>query len=159
MIYLAGPMFNKVQLAHAHKLAQHCRDNGFEVFAPVDEIFLEDQGVLAAQKIFLRNLRAMKKCDSVLAQLDYPMEPGFKHCILGKGQSVEISLPDAGPVFEMGYAKAEHIPIIGYYAQKPSKMNLMLTRSLRGVVDNIFEFVNNNQINWSLMKDWKGGEI
>jgi nucleoside 2-deoxyribosyltransferase len=152
-------MFNEVQLAHAHKLAQHCRDNGFEVFAPVDEMFLEDQGVLAAQKIFLRNLHAMEKCDSVLAQLDYPMPEGFKNIVRSADQAVEISLPDAGTVFEMGYATAEHIPIIGYYTQKPSKMNLMLTRSLRGVVDNIFEFVNNNQINWSLMKDWKGGEI
>lgn len=156
MIYLAGPMFNEVQIEHAEKLAKHCRNNGFEVFAPVEGLFLQDQGALTAQKIFDRNVEAMQKCDSMFAQLDYPLPRGFSTVVRSHGNAVKITLPDSGTAFEIGYANRMGIPVIGYYVEKPLKMNLMLTCSLRGIVDDIFKFMNNDQINWSLMKDWRG---
>ena len=92
-VYLAGPdVFHPEadRLAEDHKAL--CRAYGFEPLHPID------QPTLAADTIFQVNLGMLRLADAVVANLN-PF----------RGAEV-----DSGTAFEVGFAIARGIPVIGY---------------------------------------------
>jgi len=159
-IYLAGPFFNKIQRNHAQGLAEILKGRGYHIYAPVSEQFVEQALPESALRIFERNIRWMEESSLILAQLDYPLDPPNVLSILNleKQQHSPISLPDAGTVFEMGFAYAMSIPIIGYFFEPVLKANLMLTESMIGYIDECpLDIFLKDGIMWPLIiPEWKG---
>ena len=96
-VYLAGPdVFHPEadRLAEDHKAL--CRAYGFEPLHPID------QPTLAADTIFQVNLGMLRLADAVVANLN-PF----------RGAEV-----DSGTAFEVGFAIARGIPVIGYVASQ-----------------------------------------
>jgi len=152
-IYCAGPFFNPRQVEIANKIADLLRKSGFEAFAPVEEKFMEG-GRLDAKMIFDRNIEWLDKSDAVFAQMDYPLDNGH-----------DSVLPDSGTVWEMGYAFAKKIPVIGYTWEHKEKINLMLAQSIMGIFDfsnmeNRFPDVfDNGVIKFKGLKPYQGRQI
>ena len=96
-VYLAGPdVFfpGAEQLAAEHKAL--CRKHGFEPLHPID------QPTLASEHIFNTNIALLKRADAVVANLN-PF----------RGAEV-----DSGTAFEVGFAIARGIPVVGYLSGK-----------------------------------------
>ena len=92
-VYLAGP---DVFYPAAEQLAEEqkalCRSHGFEPLHPID------QPTLSAKHIFNTNIELLKRADAVVANLN-----AFR--------GAEV---DSGTAFEVGFAIARGIPVIGY---------------------------------------------
>ena len=96
-IYLAGPdVFypGADQLAEEHKLL--CRKHGFDPLHPID------QPTLKSRQIYETNIELLRRADAVVANLN-PF----------RGAEV-----DSGTAFEVGFAVARGIPVVGYLASK-----------------------------------------
>ncbi len=92
-IYFAGPdVFypDAARLADEHKTL--CRQYGFEPLHPID------QPTLASRHIFDTNIELLGRADAVVANLN-PF----------RGAEV-----DSGTAFEVGFAVARGIPVVGY---------------------------------------------
>lgn len=95
-VYLAGPdvfAHNATELAEKHK--KLCIAHGFEPLHPADGI---EQTALG---IYTANINLIKSADAVLANLS----------------AFRGAEPDSGTAFEVGYATALGIPVIGYIAE------------------------------------------
>ena len=158
-IYLAGPFFNPVQLAWARNVAKLLRSCGFKVWAPVDEVY-QEKCSLDAAAIFKRNIMWLENTKFVLAQLDYPLINNRHMGILtmnNTGIVERVQIPDSGTVWEMGYAFAKEIPVIGYSKNSVSKINLMLTQAMIGHASSIGEmFSPGRTINWNRVTEYEG---
>jgi len=98
-VYLAGPdvFFPEAeQLAEEHKAL--CRQYGFEPLHPID------QPTLASKHIFDTNISLLRRADAVVANLN-PF----------RGAEV-----DSGTAFEVGFAIARGIPVVGYLSSNES---------------------------------------
>lgn len=98
-VYLAGPdVFfpEAVRIAEEHKAL--CRRYGFEPLHPID------QPTLASKHIFDTNIGLLKRADAVVANLN-PF----------RGAEV-----DSGAAFEVGFAIARGIPVVGYLSSNES---------------------------------------
>ena len=92
-VYLAGPdvfYLDADRLAEEHKAL--CRRYGFEPLHPIDQPTLE------SQHIFTTNIELLSRADAVVANLN-PF----------RGAEV-----DSGTAFEVGFAFARGIPVVGY---------------------------------------------
>ncbi len=92
-VYLAGPdvfYLAADRLAEEHKAL--CRRYGFEPLHPID------QPTLTSKHIFKTNIELLRRADAVVANLN-PF----------RGAEV-----DSGTAFEVGFAIARGIPVIGY---------------------------------------------
>lgn len=95
-VYLAGPdVFYPAaeQLAEEHKAL--CRRHGFEPLHPID------QPNLSSKHIFDTNIELLKRADAVVANLN-----AFR--------GAEV---DSGTAFELGFAIARGIPVVGYLSR------------------------------------------
>jgi len=96
-VYLAGP---DVFYPGAEKLAEEhkalCRRHGFEPLHPID------QPTLTARHIFDTNIELLRRADSVVANLN-----AFR--------GAEV---DSGTAFEVGFAIARGIPVVGYLSSE-----------------------------------------
>ncbi len=86
-IYLAGPFFSYGERWLVDQVRDCLKDLGVEVFSP-----LHDVGKGEPSKVAPADLRGLEECSAVLALLD--------------GE-------DPGTLFEVGYAKAKNIPVVG----------------------------------------------
>lgn len=94
-VYLAGPdvFFPEAEaLAEEHKVL--CRKYGFDPLHPID------QPTLTSKHIFDTNMGLLRRADAVVANLN-PF----------RGAEV-----DSGTAFEVGFAVARAIPVVGYIA-------------------------------------------
>ncbi len=92
-VYLAGPdvFFHDAALrAEQHKTL--CLSHGFEPLHPADSIENTATGIYQA------NIQLIQQADAVLANLN----------------AFRGAEPDSGTAFEVGYAIARNIPVIGY---------------------------------------------
>lgn len=163
MIYCAGPFFNDNQVNHAKALAARLKEFGYSYYAPVEHQFVKD-GELAAQEVFDRNINEMKGSDLILAQLNYPMpDHGSLVMHLEKDgaptHNFPVYLPDSGTVWEMGWAYAEGIPIIGYTTGTTKCINLMLAQSCKAFVEDVFVYVGPQGLQTSMEKPWEGNVL
>lgn len=95
-VYLAGPdVFYPAaeQLAEGHKAL--CRRHGFEPLHPID------QPNLSSKHIFDTNIELLNRADAVVANLN-----AFR--------GAEV---DSGTAFELGFAIARGIPVVGYLSR------------------------------------------
>lgn len=96
-VYLAGPdVFfpGAEQLADEHKAL--CRKHGFEPLHPID------QPSLTSKHIFTTNIELLKRADAVVANLN----------------AFRGAEADSGTAFEVGFAVARGIPVVGYLSSK-----------------------------------------
>jgi nucleoside 2-deoxyribosyltransferase len=100
-IYLAGPdVFYPDAMMRSQRLKELCADQGLEGVFPLDDgLNLEglNKGE-AAQAIYQANIKLIKSVDGVLVNMEPFRGPGM----------------DGGSAFEMGYASALGLPIVGY---------------------------------------------
>ena len=86
-VYIAAPFFNLGELWMVEEIRQRLIDMGVAVFSP-----LHDVGRGPAHEVAAKDLAGLHVCDAVLA-------------VLNGG--------DAGTIFEVGYAVARGIPVVG----------------------------------------------
>ncbi len=98
-IYLAGPFFDHGQRWLVDLLRQSLTDMGIGVFSP-----FHDVGLGKPKAVAPADLEGLHRCDAVLALLDGS---------------------DAGTLFEVGYACAKGIPVVGF-AENPSNSDLTM---------------------------------
>jgi len=169
-IYLAGPFFNVRQKEWARRLTDTLTKRGYLCYAPVEHAWLEKDPQKNATEIFERNIKWIKDCSLVLAQLDYLLEENKELGIAtmisnstefsGQANRFEpVHLPDPGTIWEMGYAFSKNIPVIGYTLEKGVALNLMLAQGLIGYIENPLEVFESQGIRWNLVKEWKGKKI
>ena len=104
-IYTAGPdVFYPDAVQRLQHLRELCIGYGHVPLTPFDaQIDLKDPA--AAQQIYLANIRLIRQCDVVIANVD-----NFR--------GME---PDSGTCFELGYAVACHKDTYCYYQNPPGK--------------------------------------
>ena len=98
-IYLAGPFFNHGERWLVEVVREGLRDLGVDVFSP-----LHDVGIGPPTEVAPADLQGLENCNAVLALLD-----GV----------------DSGTLFEVGYAKARDIPVVGL-AELPENPDLTM---------------------------------
>jgi nucleoside 2-deoxyribosyltransferase len=100
LIYLAGPFFTFAQRWLIDQIRKALSDMGLNVFSP-----LHDVGYGYSLDIAEKDLKALDSCSIVFSVLD-----GL----------------DSGTLFEVGYAIAKNIPVLGYVQNETSDSLLML---------------------------------
>jgi nucleoside 2-deoxyribosyltransferase len=128
MIYLAAPLFTQAEMAFNAELARQLRAAGHQVAVPQDFCAPFTGPPADFAGIYRACLDHLAKADLVVAVLD--------------GAD-----PDSGTCFEVGWASARGIPIIGVRTDiRPGEdgglPNCMLTRACRTVVRSIAEAVS-----------------
>lgn len=110
-IYMAGPLFSIAEIAFNQSLADRLTKEGYSIYLPQRECF----GITDPQELFNICIRGLDGASMVLVILD--------------GADA-----DSGSCFEMGYAFAKGIPIMGLRTDfrgsgEHMGVNLMLTHS------------------------------
>lgn len=143
-IYLAGPLFSEAEQQWLKNLQQELREDGYNVLWPY-ELFEQDQisswGENAATKIMTACRDALNGCDIVVALLDGPQA-------------------DDGTAWEIGYACAKSIPVVGirtdlrFGGELPgARLNAMLAGSCRRICASRLELVAWLQANFPARRD------
>ncbi|MEB3336442.1 MAG: nucleoside 2-deoxyribosyltransferase, partial [Leptolyngbyaceae bacterium] len=110
-IYLAGPLFTQAEITFNQLLCDRLRSHGYSIYLPQQEC----AGITDPATLFQVCMRGLDGADRVLVILD--------------GTDA-----DSGSCFEMGYAFAKGLPIIGLRTDFRGSgehlgLNLMLTHS------------------------------
>lgn len=92
-VYIAGPLCNEKERKYVENLDAVCKEIGLDTFLPHRDAGLWKEGK-SFNEIAKKDIEGFKNCDIVIANLN-----GFN---LG-----------AGTAWEMGYAHAKGIPVIG----------------------------------------------
>lgn len=98
-IYLAGPFFNYGERWLVNLVREGLRDLGVDVFSP-----FHDVGMGSPSEVAPADIQGLENCSAVFALLD-----GV----------------DSGTLFEVGYAKARGIPVVGF-AEQPEDLDLTM---------------------------------
>lgn len=111
-IYFAGPLFTAAERQFNEALAQYIEQAGFAVYLPQKEC----HGIIKANDIFNQCIKGLDNAWCVVAILD--------------GADA-----DSGTSFEVGYAYAKGIPVIGLRTDfrksaDDGHLNLMLSQSI-----------------------------
>ncbi len=125
-LYLAAPLFSLAERDFNEKLRNGFEEMGFSVFIPQEdsndtEIAREDMNTSTIYKL---NVQAIDNCDLMVAVLD-------------GGSDV-----DSGTAWEIGYACAKNIPIIGLRTDfrtlgPEGVVNLMIGESVNELVTDV----------------------
>ncbi len=110
-IYFAGPLFTQAEMAFNQSLADELRSQGYRIYLPQQECL----GTTDPKELYRRCMVGLDQACLVLVILD--------------GTDA-----DSGSCFEMGYAYAKSIPILGLRTDFRGSgehlgLNLMLTHS------------------------------
>ena len=107
-IYIAGPLFNEMELERNRKVRDMLLSTGFETYLPQEDGGISYNeiargGMIAEtrKKIFDNDIDEIKKCDIMVCLLD------------GR-------VPDEGMCIELGYAHALGKPCCGYITDQRS---------------------------------------
>lgn len=101
-LYLAGPdVFREQAKDYGEQFKSKLKEFDLKGLYPFDNEIVDEDPNKMSKAIFKANLRMIKKCDIVLANLDPFRGPSC----------------DAGTAMEIGYAKALKKPVIGYYCE------------------------------------------
>lgn len=109
VVYLAGPFFTLTQVWLVDQTRKNLRDLGFKVFSPYHDV-----GHGSASDVVEKDLDALKEADIVFA--------------IGDGL-------DAGTIYEVGFARAENIPVIFYSENESEEDKKMMEGSGCVLVD------------------------
>ncbi len=116
-IYLAGPLFSTAERNYNLELAGHLRGGALGVFLPQEEC----EGLSTPGEIYEKCIEGIRGASVVVAVLD--------------GTDA-----DSGTAWEMGYAMARGIPVIGLRTDfrqhgDDGGLNLMLSQSCTGIIE------------------------
>jgi nucleoside 2-deoxyribosyltransferase len=100
-VYIAGPLCNEKERKEVEEIAGFCEEKGLETFLPHKDAGLWKNGV-DFKEIAEKDLKGFENCDLVIANLN-----GFN--------------VGAGTAWEMGYAHAKGIPVIGLKTDRKIK--------------------------------------
>jgi len=125
-VYLAGPLFTDAERRFNAALAERLTSAGHEVFLPQDEV-PQDESPGHAARVFAADLRGLQWATVVVAVCDGP-------------------LVDDGTAWEIGYACAQQVPVIGLRTDsriigREERVNLMIQQSVRCLVTTVDEVV------------------
>ena len=179
-LYLAGPFFNPRQKEAAELVASLAKAAGWDFYAPVLNAY---QGKIddscKARKVFLDNVARLGWADIVLAHLDWLTPTSLEVRVVSRAKeepenselfravSNPLNVPDAGTVWELGYAFCRKqagvrpFTLIGYTFMPGFELNLMLSRSLDGFLrgsSQVKEFLKTGNLSES-QKKYAGEEI
>ena len=103
-VYIASPLCTKEDRDFAQKIDKLCKKLGLKTFLPHRDCGLWKEGV-SFKKIATGDLNGFKDCNLVIANLN-----GFN--------------VGAGTAWEMGYANAKDIPVIGIKTDRKIKSSI-----------------------------------
>lgn len=116
-IYLAGPLFNEPERNFNRRIVETLRNNGYDVWIPQENFPAAVGSEEEKKRVFDVDLRELRGCEVVVAVLD--------------GECV-----DCGTAFEVGYAYALGIPVVGIKTDirvfsRNEEINLMLEGAVK----------------------------
>lgn len=177
-IYLASPGFNPRQRAVLDSLGQLLEaKTTVPVFDPFKQggVLKPDSTREERLKVLEANKQGVNRAIMVVAVLDYPLDPQTHELrvvqpttmradqkrMLGIMNSPPLNLTDNGVCFEMGFAAAAKIPVVGYiHDEQVQSLNVMLADSCEGVIVGLRRFrawlENYKGINADPSFDWEG---
>lgn len=143
-VYIAGPFFTPEESNIIDVIESICKRAGWLVFSPKSLGRVDLNDIKGRNKIFHSNVDHLENADLVVAFLE--RRPDYElYCCRPDGRAVEgfgpIRLPDTGTVWELGVAYCKSIPVVGF-VERPTKLNLMLTQSLRYSVKGFDDLTN-----------------
>lgn len=114
-IYIAGPLYTEGERWYLEHIDQVCRDLGFETYLPHRDAGICPPSGEGGEVFFQADLHELREADLVVAVLN--------------GQSI-----DPGTAWEMGFAYARGLPIIGIFEDTRiydprANINLMIYHS------------------------------
>lgn len=147
MIYLAGPFFNATQLRLIKSIEAQLAESDMEFISPRSQHGEEPTPItsnLQAKSVYLRNVKDLLACSSVLAVMDYLLPDSMTLWLTDLGAPGKfrgpISLPDTGTVWEMGYAVAIGKPVVLFISNpNETPVNIMLSQCAVGVLNGMDE--------------------
>lgn len=162
-VYIAAPFFNEPQNDLVDRIETLFDGHGITYFSPRKLGKQKIDSAETAREVFLADVVAIDECRFLLAVLDWILPSNQYTAVMKRSHSLEtlardsdaiptqmeirttdqalceINIPDAGTVFEMGYAYARKKPVIAYKHLDGGKLNIMLTQSTIGVLRGIHE--------------------
>jgi len=148
VLYLAGAKFNPCQAELYCTVEKMLENLGIQWFSPYREAAgMETAKATSGNKayqIFEGNCDDIDACDAVLAIVPFLSAPGQDLCIRsiegGRATTLvtDLTLPDTGVVWEMGYAFAKGKPIFGFF-EGCRQPNLMLAQCCAGIAVDLSE--------------------
>lgn len=143
-IYLAGPFFNPESRKVLGLMLEVLEKAEHDVWAPMRDGILCPKNAPDAmrRKVFNLDCAQIQWADCIVALLDYPL-PLHQRLLLqcrtpeGRIENVkDISFPDSGTIFEMGYGMAFNKHIIGLTTHVGG-FNLMLSEACICIVHDL----------------------
>ncbi len=174
MVYIAAPFFNPNQIDLVRIIEGICSANRLQFYSPrlhsgSHLLTPEERRNNASWKPILKsNITELHRCDLVVAVVEYRMPKNHKLAVYNTETRVvtkaelELELPDAGVIFECGYAYATGKTIVGFHSQKSvSSLNLMLSHTIAGFVTGFTDLSDflvwkNNSWDWSVATRFTG---
>ena len=148
-VYLAGPFFNDVQKLHIDRVKESCKRYKVPFFSPKDEggILKPKPTPEERRQILDSNRKGIRESGFVLAVLDWLMPTGQQLRVVSHDPALDqykvlsppLNLPDAGTVWEMGFAVAVEVPVVGLRLDPKGHINVMLAESVHRVIDGYTE--------------------
>jgi len=124
IVYIAGPLFTSSQRDYLEKINNLIKNLGFETYLPHKDGGLFIRSVSKSVDFFNKDIEGINKCNILIAVLN--------------GNDV-----DSGTAWEMGFAYAKKIPIIGILedSRKPHDdlLNPMISNSTIKITRNLEE--------------------
>lgn len=162
-IFIASPFFNEPQLALVKSIEAVLEDLGHEYWSARQQHSTERVRVDTperAEEVFDLNIRAMQWATTMVAVGDW-LCPTDQQLFVG---TKALNIPDSGTVFEIGYFNSlwryTRPPIVLYTEAPTRTINLMLTQSVRGVVDSLEKLrALLSTMDWDSLAKWKGGHL
>lgn len=115
-IYIAGPLFTPAERSYLEELAGALEAAGFRTYLPHRDGGLASADRRDTRALYDADIRALDSCVAVVAVLN--------------GTDV-----DSGTAFEMGYAVARALPVLGLYedirVSAPHDFNVMIANGCR----------------------------
>ena len=117
-LYIAAPFFTPEQLVTVQAVEALCKVNGWDCFSPRRDQpqYTKGDGIVAARNVFLRNVKELRACHTVLANID-----DF----------------DPGTIWEMGFAFNSTTVIA--FTTHDYGLNIMLAMSCSGFLKGLDE--------------------
>jgi nucleoside 2-deoxyribosyltransferase len=130
IIYIAGPLFSEAERIFNVGLAGMLKTAGYAVFLPQENSADTARGreILDNKELFKKDVEELEQSDLVVAILD--------------GSDV-----DSGTAWEIGYARARNIPVVGLRTDFRTlgiegRVNLMIEESIDGIYTTSEELIN-----------------
>ena len=155
-VYIAAPFFNPFQIKFVEMLESAMTECGIPFYSPRLHATRFTPGDAGTKndpyKTLMDNKLGIEHAGLMVAVLDFLTPPDIGTYLVKmppkriinlppipgtqppKAEMKRIFLPDSGVSWEMGFASAYHVPVLGFVANPELAINLMLAMSTEGLV-------------------------